>query len=100
MAVTRLPLPPANGDEIDATPLDARTKGIPAHAGRLRLDEIPARGWNLLAGDLPMPAAVLRLDRLLANDAWMNAFLTANGLAIAPHGKTTMAPQLFALRDC
>jgi D-serine dehydratase len=98
MAVTRLPLPPANGDEIDATPLDARTKGIPAHAGPLRLDEIPARGWNLLAGDLPMPAAVLRLDRLLANDAWMNAFLTANGLAIAPHGKTTMAPQLYALQ--
>jgi D-serine dehydratase len=98
MGLTRLALPPAGGAELAATLLDATSKGVPAHAGRLRLDEIGGRGWNLLRGDLPMPQAVLRRDRLSANSAWMTAFLDANGLVIAPHGKTTMAPQLFAVQ--
>ena len=58
-----------------------------------------AKGWNLLAGDLPLPAAVLRHDRLLANSAWMSGLLPRRtAFSIAPHGKTTMAPQLFALQ--
>ena len=35
---------------------------------------------------------------LTANSAWMSAFTAQNGLVIAPHGKTTMAPQLFDLQ--
>ncbi len=98
MALTRLPLPPRNGEDIAGAMLDATVKGVPAHAGRLRLDAIGGKGWNVLAGDLPLTLAVLRLDRLAANSAWMTAFLGANGLHIAPHGKTTMAPQLYALQ--
>ncbi len=98
MGMSRLPLPPRNGDDIAGFTLDALTKGIPASAGRLRLDGIAARGWNLFRGDLPLPAATLRADILAANNDWMAQFLTANGLLIAPHGKTTMAPQLYAMQ--
>ncbi|WP_343528427.1 amino acid deaminase [Sphingomonas sp.] len=51
--------------------------------------------WNLLAGDVPWPAAVLSESRMAHNLAWMRRFIDAYGLALAPHGKTTMAPALF-----
>jgi D-serine dehydratase len=98
VGLTRLPLPPRNGGDISGIALDAMTKGMPASAGRVLLSEVGQRGWNLFRGDLPLPAAVLRIDRLAQNDAWMRAFLQANGLLIAPHGKTTMAPQLYAMQ--
>ncbi len=96
--MSRLPLPPRGGDALDALVLDATVKGVPEGAGPLRLGDVGAQGWNLLRGDLPLPAAVLRRDRLLANAAWMKALAEENGLKLAPHGKTTMAPQLFALQ--
>lgn len=80
---------------LDTLPLDALTKGIPAGAGALHLGEVGARGWNLLAEDLPLPVAVLKESALARNERWMKRFLEAGGAAIAPHGKTTMAPQLF-----
>jgi D-serine dehydratase len=51
--------------------------------------------WNLLAGDVPFPAAVLSDSRMRHNLAWMQSFIRAYGVSLAPHGKTTMAPQLF-----
>ena len=79
---------------IDAWRLDGTVKGFPG--GRaLALGEIGKQGWNLLAEDLPLPACVLRESALEKNEAWMRAFLAANGARISPHGKTSMAPQLF-----
>ena len=80
---------------IDDELIDATTKGVPAAAGRLRFGDIAGRGWNLLAGDLPLPAAVIRADVMAANSRWMADFLKSSGALIAPHGKTTMSPQLF-----
>jgi D-serine dehydratase len=51
--------------------------------------------WNLLAGDVPFPAAVLSATRMAHNLAWMRSFIDAYGMALAPHGKTSMAPALF-----
>lgn len=80
---------------LEALPLDALTKGLPAEAGRVALGEVGRQGWNLLAGDLALPVAVLRESALERNEAWMRGFLAATGAVIAPHGKTTMSPQLF-----
>ncbi len=80
---------------VDDELIDALTKGVPAGAGRLRFGDIAGRGWSLLAGDLPLPAAVIRTDVMAANSRWMAEFLKASGVLIAPHGKTTMSPQLF-----
>ena len=53
-------------------------------------------GWNLLHEDLSLPTAVLYEDKLAHNLAWMQKFADAYGAKLAPHGKTTMAPKLFA----
>src|SRR6201999_4165067 len=51
--------------------------------------------WNLLDEDVSLPAAVLYADRIEHNLKWMQAFVEKYGVKLAPHGKTTMAPQLF-----
>lgn len=83
---------------LRAQPLDPLTKGLPFDAPPLTVGKVGAQGWNLLRGDLPLPLAVIRQDVLRANSAWMSAFTAANDLLIAPHGKTTMSPQLFDLQ--
>ncbi|MEO8485767.1 MAG: alanine racemase [Betaproteobacteria bacterium] len=81
--------------------LDGATKGLPAGVGALAPDEIAARGWNVLREDLPLPLALLKASSLDHNARWMRAFREAAGVGIAPHGKTSMSPELFArqLRD-
>jgi D-serine dehydratase len=83
-------------DDIGATRIDHRMKGIPGGAAPFRLDEIGSKGWNLLREDLPLPVAVLKRSALAHNGGWMRDFLARSGAVIAPHGKTTMSPQLFA----
>jgi D-serine dehydratase len=56
---------------------------------------LKGKGWDLLAGDVALPAAVLSASRVAHNLAWMRSFIDAYGVALAPHGKTTMAPALF-----
>ena len=97
-APTPAALPPLRSGALADLVLDPTTKGLPFGTNNLRLGDVGAQGWSLLAGDLPLPAAVLKRDVLEANSAWMSAFVARNGLVIAPHGKTTMAPQLFALQ--
>jgi len=82
-------------DEIAASRVDHRTKGMPGGIEPLRLDAIGAQGWNLLREDLPLPLAVLKESAIAHNGRWMRDFLLRSGAVIAPHGKTTMSPQLF-----
>ena len=86
---------PLRLDLIEQLPLPAWTKGFPAEAENLRLGDIAGRGWNLLAGQLPLPLATLRESALRRNGAWMRAYVAATGARLCPHGKTSMAPQLF-----
>ena len=75
--------------------LDATFKGFPHGAAPLPRSAVGAQGWNLLAGDLSLPVAVIRRDALAHNVGWMQRFADAAGVRFAPHGKTTMSPQLF-----
>lgn len=77
------------------SPLPAGTKGLPYHAAGLPTAALGEQGWNLLAGDLPFPAAVLKSSALANNIRAMHDYVSACGLQLAPHGKTTMCPQLF-----
>ncbi len=81
---------------IRATMIDARTKGIPGTTRPFPLSEIGAKRWNLLAEDLPFPQLILKRSHLDHNKAAFADYLAQHGLSLAPHGKTTMAPQLFA----
>jgi D-serine dehydratase len=81
---------------ILAETLDAATKGYPPSSPALPISAIGAQRWSLFAGDLPLPQAVIRDSALAHNHAWMRDFTASTGVLLAPHGKTTMAPQIFA----
>jgi D-serine dehydratase len=69
-------------------------KGLPIGAP-LRQGAIGVQGWNVLHGDTSFPVAVLKTSALRHNLDWMRAFCERNKVELAPHGKTTMSPQLF-----
>jgi D-serine dehydratase len=75
--------------------IDASAKGFPHGRATLRRSQIGAQGWNVLAGDLPLPLAVVKRDEVAHNIGWMRRYCEGAGVDIAPHGKTTMSPQLF-----
>jgi D-serine dehydratase len=79
-------------------PLPLGTKGLPPAAAGLTLEAIGKQGWNLLRGDVPLPAAVLKQEALEHNLRVMERFTAAARVRMAPHGKTTMAPQLFQMQ--
>lgn len=85
-----------NIEDIRATLLDGRTKGIPGTAEPFPLGEIAAKGWNVLREDLPLPLMVLKRSSLDHNAAVFGDYLMLHDLSLAPHGKTTMSPQIFA----
>ncbi|HVI91189.1 MAG TPA: amino acid deaminase [Dongiaceae bacterium] len=82
----------ADHDAAGKRSLGPSQKGLPT---RISTDDIAARRWNVLAGDLPFPVAVLKQSALARNSRWMRDFIAATGISLAPHGKTTMAPKLF-----
>ena len=75
--------------------IDPSFKGFPHHQRPLHRSQIAQQGWNVLQGDLPLPLAVIKRDALDGNLRWMQAFAREHGVDMAPHGKTTMSPQLF-----
>ena len=82
-------------DLDDTIFLDSRYKGFPPAEAPCALGDIAAQRWNLFRGDLPFPLAVLDQEALDHNLRWMQAFAAEHGVEIAPHGKTTMSPQIF-----
>lgn len=78
--------------------VDGSFKGLPPLLPPTPLAEIGALGFCLLDDTLPAVVAVLRLDALAHNRAWMRRFLELTGALLAPHAKTTMSPELFALQ--
>lgn len=76
--------------------IDPYSKGLGMlPSASVQLDEAARLEWNLLNEDVSLPAAVLYADRIEHNLKWMQAFVAEYGVKLAPHGKTTMAPQLF-----
>jgi D-serine dehydratase len=78
--------------------IDPLNKGLGAANEAFVPDQAGALGWNLLREDLSLPAAVLYRDKLEHNLRWMQEFVQAYGVKLAPHGKTTMAPRLFEMQ--
>jgi D-serine dehydratase len=74
--------------------LQPGVKGLPITAP-LRQGAIAVQGWNVLHGDTSFPVALLKTSALRHNLDWMRAFCERYGVLLAPHGKTTMSPQLF-----
>ena len=80
---------------LDDITVDARTKGMPGGLSTTRLAALGVMGWNVLTGALPLPVAVLRWSAIENNSQWMRKVLATYDVSLCPHGKTTMAPQIF-----
>lgn len=75
--------------------LDDSTKGMPGGVKPFPLGRIADKQWSLLSEDLPLPLLVLRRSALEHNINLMTDYCEKEGVLLAPHGKTTMAPQIF-----
>ncbi len=73
--------------------LGAWAKGFPAQAAGLRLSEIPDAGLRL--SDLSTPVLTVHEAALAHNESVVFSWAREQGVRLAPHGKTTMAPALW-----
>jgi D-serine dehydratase len=79
---------------LDEQLLHPGVKGLPINEP-LRQGAIGVQGWNVLHADTSFPVAVLKTAALRHNLDWMRRFCERYHVTLAPHGKTTMSPQLF-----
>ncbi|MFC9505582.1 amino acid deaminase [Streptomyces sp. NPDC057002] len=80
---------------LAAERVDHRFKGLPPDADGLTVGELAAQRRNLFTGGFATPVLALSAERLEHNLKLMETYAVRHGLAFAPHGKTSMAPQLF-----
>lgn len=73
----------------------SKFKGVPSKAAVFPIEKIGTIGLRLGDDELMLPAAILKESALAGNSRWMMRFVNENGLSLAPHGKTTMSPQLI-----
>src|SRR5262245_2964694 len=67
---------------------------MPPSAWGTPIGDLGARGLHV--SDLQTPVLTLDRSALTHNTTTMFDWLAGTGLLIAPHGKTTMAPQLWS----
>ncbi len=94
-----LPLPPLVAERLGALrerPIEATEKGFGSLRGRASAASLAAaRPWLPQAG-LSYPLLTVRESALANNLAVMAAYCAQAGVALAPHGKTAMSPELAA----
>jgi len=95
------PLPAGVGAAVAALrdrPIAATEKGFGfiAASGPVTSSGLSSQRPPLFGGGFSMPSLVLRESAVAHNIAVMAAYCEAAGVLLAPHGKTTMAPQLMA----
>ena len=73
---------------VDVTPVPS-DKGLPWST-----DDREPLGWNVF-DDAALPCAVLLADALDSNIATMKQYCRVHGVLLAPHGKTTMSPEII-----
>lgn len=76
--------------------VDHRFKALPPDAEGRTVGELAAERRNLFRDGFTTPVLTLSAESVTHNLALMETYAVRHGLAFAPHGKTCMAPQLFA----
>jgi D-serine deaminase-like pyridoxal phosphate-dependent protein len=98
----RMPVPPPAVEAAIAAlrdqPIAATEKGfgVIAADGPVTSSSLGRQRPPLFGGGFATPLLVLRDSAVAHNIAAMAAYCAAAGVRLAPHGKTTMAPQLMA----
>ena len=78
--------------------INASFKGFPGHHAPVDLAHMGDQNWHILKGQLPFPLAVIKASAIAHNLKWMQDFCSKRQLDIAPHGKTTMSPELYKMQ--
>ncbi|MFH8582997.1 alanine racemase [Streptomyces celluloflavus] len=89
MAVERL------ADGLASERVDHRFKALPPDAEGRTVGELAAERRNLFRDGFTTPVLALSAESVEHNLALMESYSAHHHLAFAPHGKTSMAPQLF-----
>lgn len=84
--------------DFSSQPVNTQTKGLGALEDDACMADIADQGWNILREDVSLPVAVLLNERIEHNLSWMREFISRYDLKLAPHGKTTMSPELYQLQ--
>ena len=84
-------------DDVLGARISSIEKGMPPGEA-ICLADVGSQGWSILAEDTSFPIALIRDTALSNNASWMQRFAEQHGLWLYPHGKTTMAPQIFRLQ--
>lgn len=71
---------------------------IPFEKGSGNVSTLAKNGWDLLKEEVSFPVAVIKEQNVQNNAKWMQKFSQESMVELAPHGKTTMAPELFKLQ--
>lgn len=76
--------------------VDHRFKALPPDADGLTVGALAAERRSLFTGGFTTPVLALSAESVEHNLALLETYSERHGLAFAPHGKTSMAPRLFA----
>ncbi|WTG00433.1 amino acid deaminase [Streptomyces sp. NBC_01590] len=76
--------------------VDHRFKALPPDAEGLTVGALAAERRSLFTGGFTTPVLALSAESVEHNLALLETYAERHGLAFAPHGKTSMSPQLFA----
>ncbi|SOD62162.1 D-serine deaminase, pyridoxal phosphate-dependent [Streptomyces zhaozhouensis] len=82
-------------DQLSQEIVDSRFKGLPPDAAGSTVGELAAQRRDFATGGFTTPLLTASADALDHNLRTLAAFADRHGLALAPHGKTSMAPVLF-----
>ena len=77
--------------------IDHRYKSFPA-GPPVAVRNVRDRGWNALGGEFMLPVMLLKEPALRQNVDAMAALCDRTGFSLAPHAKTSMAPQLVQMQ--
>ncbi|MCW3101470.1 MAG: hypothetical protein JWL77_7088, partial [Chthonomonadaceae bacterium] len=76
--------------------LDWRHRAFPTTREPVAIGDVARQGWNVMRGDLLLPVLLLKETALENNVETMRRFCERHGVELAPHGKTTMSPEIVA----
>lgn len=82
--------------ELAEERVDHRFKSLPPDADGRTVGDLAAERRNLFRDGFTTPVLALSAESVEHNLALMETYADRHDLAFAPHGKTSMAPQLFA----
>jgi D-serine dehydratase len=86
-----------NLDRVLDEQVDWRYKSFPA-GPPTPIRAVRERGWNVLGGEFMLPVMVLKQSALRHNSKLMASYCKRHDILLAPHGKTSMAPQLLKMQ--